>query len=168
MSSELIIEKLNTKKHNRKIFDCGNHVLNTYLKKQASQDQKKNLAVVYVATDSAGERDKKVHGFYTLSSYSIDFEKVEAKHVKHVSYETIPCVLIGRLAINKEPKKVYGFELLGHALMNVKKMAAQLGIRLVLVDAKDDSAREFYRRNGFFDLLDNNNSLYFPISSIEF
>ena len=55
------IERL-SREHDRDSFVCGNEALNDYLKKQASQDVRKNVAAVIVATDES----KRIAGFYTL------------------------------------------------------------------------------------------------------
>lgn len=45
--NRLMIELLN-KKHNRNNFDCGNEILNNYLKNQAGQDVKRKLAACFL------------------------------------------------------------------------------------------------------------------------
>ena len=62
-----MIELLN-KRHNRLGFDCGNEVLNNYLKHRASQDVKRKLAACFVFSEKASPG---IMGFYTLPNKSI-------------------------------------------------------------------------------------------------
>lgn len=56
-------EILNTKRHDRKDFDCDVEALNTYLQKYASQNQKRNLNGVYVLAN-----ENTVIGYYSISA----------------------------------------------------------------------------------------------------
>ncbi|OGV27741.1 MAG: hypothetical protein A3F18_00695 [Legionellales bacterium RIFCSPHIGHO2_12_FULL_37_14] len=66
-TSKYSIENLN-KKHDKNLFCCGASALDQYLKTQASQDIKKNVAVTYVLTQRDSEQ---ILGFYTISSIGI-------------------------------------------------------------------------------------------------
>ena len=44
------------KVHDKSQFNCGIEILNQYLKTQAGQDAKKNVAVTYVLTAPASEK----------------------------------------------------------------------------------------------------------------
>ena len=56
------------KKHNRVVFSCGDDVLDTFLKKRASQEAKKKIATTFVIAES---QTSAVIGYYTLSVTSI-------------------------------------------------------------------------------------------------
>ena len=55
--------------HNRSAFDCGVESLNRYLWQQASQDIRRNVATVYVAT--TGEE---VAGYYSLANTGVSLK----------------------------------------------------------------------------------------------
>lgn len=65
--SDFRVEPLG-KGHDRAAFSSGIDALDNYLKKQASQDISKRVAVCFVLTPDG----KTVAGFYTLSQYSVD------------------------------------------------------------------------------------------------
>ena len=86
------IEKLE-KGHKKTRFDCGNDVLNSFLKRYAYQNQQRYLmGVTYVAVN-----DTEVIGYVTLSASSIRKTAVDAKK----PYEEIPVMRIARLAVDK-------------------------------------------------------------------
>lgn len=159
------IEILN-KSHYRKDFNCGNEVLNNYLKKQASQDVKKKLAVcfVYVELD---DKIEYVKGYFTLSNYGISRalipENLSNKFPR--SYLTIPTTLIGRLArdLNCRQSRV-GESLLINALHKAYQSSLKLASYAVVVDAIDDNAINFYEKYGF-KLLDSK-KLFLPMGTI--
>lgn len=95
-----MIELLN-KKHNKKDFDCGKELLNSYLKNQASQDVVCKLSACFVLIDNG---TLCIKGYYTLSNNSIPLssfaEQIQKKLPK--SYTSIPTPLLGRLAIAKK------------------------------------------------------------------
>ncbi len=51
MTWEIVL--LDSKKHQRENFDCGVESLNKYIKKIASQDQKRKAATVFVLKESS-------------------------------------------------------------------------------------------------------------------
>ncbi len=59
----LTIELLDSKKHNRSVFSCGNDSLDNYIRTQASQDIKKKVATVFVLIDSP---NVDIIAYYTL------------------------------------------------------------------------------------------------------
>src|SRR5579864_1380169 len=87
------------KNHNKNIFSCGIEALDQYLKTQASQDIKKNVAVTYALTTQNSEQ---ILGYYTLSSIGILPGDLPAQLVKKLPrYPVLPGVLLGRLAVDK-------------------------------------------------------------------
>src|SRR3989338_1620800 len=73
--------------------------LDHYLKMQASQDIKKNVAVTYILTSPDSEQ---ILGYYTLSSIGIFSGELPEILVKKLPrYPILPGVLLGRLAVDK-------------------------------------------------------------------
>jgi len=76
--------------------------------------------------------------------------EVARKITKH---SLVPAALIARLARDLSCRgKGIGEVLLLHALDLILRSSAEIGLALVLVDAKDESAETFYRRYGFQSL----------------
>lgn len=139
------------KEHNRAAFSCGYEQLDNYLKRQARQDVSRDLSACYVLLGD----DSEIYGFYTLSASSISSivfpDKLRNKLPP--SYNDLPTVLLGRLAIDKRRQgEGYGAVLLMDALSRVARIATELGTLAFLVDPIDDTARAFYERFGFIHL----------------
>jgi hypothetical protein len=66
---KLIIAPLG-KQHDRKPFDCGEPSLNQYLNRYASQDIRRRVNRVFVA--SPPDAPRHVIGYYSLSAGSLD------------------------------------------------------------------------------------------------
>ncbi|MBP1617681.1 MAG: N-acetyltransferase [Bacteroidetes bacterium] len=149
-----MIELLDSR-HNRKDFDCGNELLNNYLKHQAGQDVKHKLSVCYVLIENSTDYIK---GYYTLSNSSIPLscfsEQTREKLPK--SYVSIPTTLLGRLAIDRK----YGGQGIGKillidALKRSYGISHEIGSFGVVVDPIDDEARRFYQKYDFIEFPDS-------------
>ena len=77
----LTIELLDSKKHNRSVFSCGNDSLDNYIRTQASQDIKKKVATVFVLIDSP---NVDIIAYYTLSSYTINITNLDDAFAKGI------------------------------------------------------------------------------------
>ncbi|MGK7931828.1 MAG: GNAT family N-acetyltransferase [Microcystaceae cyanobacterium] len=153
------------KQHQREAFDCGNPVLNDYLKKYARQNHKKGIAKTFVAISAAGEQ--KIAGYYTLSASVIEFNSLPSNYQKKLPAYPIPALLIGKLAVDKSVQgQGLGSELLVNALLRSVKTAQEIGIFAVRVDAIDDNAKAFYLKHEFIPFQDTPFSLFLPISSL--
>ncbi len=161
----LKIEKLN-KNHKKSSFDCGNELLNNYIQKQAKQDVNRDLSACYVLNDI---NDKRVLGYYTLSGNSIDRNEFPTHLIQKMppSYNNLPTILLGRLAIDKAAKgKGLGSILLMDALKKCVDISESLGVLAVIVDPYDDSAISFYKKYGFI-LIPSNNKMFIPIKTVQ-
>jgi GNAT superfamily N-acetyltransferase len=143
------------KKHNRNNFDCGNELLNNYLKNQASQDVKRKLSACFVLIEN---NTNNILGYYTLSNNSIPLsnfsEQIQKKLPK--SYTSIPTTLLGRLAIDKKHQgKGIGKILLIDALKRSYDNSLEMGSFAVVVDPIDEAAEKFYEKYDFIKLPDS-------------
>ena len=128
----------------RKEFDCGNQTLNDYFYKYAKQDERKGLAKCHVAVEQG-----LVLGFFTLSAYLIQPENAATPY----RYE--PGVLLGRLAVDKQfQHRGIGRLLIYKAMEWVCE--SPIGVKFLLVRAKNDKVKNFYTGLGFssFNLND--------------
>jgi predicted GNAT family N-acyltransferase len=154
------------KKHNKHEFNCGIDPLNQYLKTQASQDVKKNVAVTYVLTTPTSE---KVLGYYTLSSIGVFPGELPDELIRRLPrYPVLPGILLGRLAVDNSCQGTgIGLFILIDALKRSLIVSNQIGIVAVIVDAKDENAVTFYEHFGFIKLSENNHRLFLPINTIQ-
>lgn len=115
------------KSHNRTDFDCGNELLNNYLKHQAGQDVQRKLSACFVFPEG---KTKHIQGYYTLSNYSIPLNRLPDHIQKKLpkSYQSIPTTLLGRLAIDlRHQGKGLGRILLIDALKRSFELSKEIG-----------------------------------------
>lgn len=153
------------KKHYKTEFNCGIEVLNEYLKTQASQDMKKNVTVSYVLTI---DESNQVLGYYTLSSIGIMAGELPQDIINKLPrYPILPGILIGRLARDSNYRgKEIGLYLLIDALKRSLSISNQLGSVAVIVDAKNEKAKTFYKNFGFTEFPDNDRRLFLSMGTI--
>ena len=153
-------------KHDRESFSCGKELLDNYFKRQAKQDVKRKLSACFVLVDK--ETDK-ISGYYTLSSNSISNDLIPDHFKKKLpnSYLSIPTILLGRLAIDKEFQgKGIGKILLIDSLKRCFDASDLIGAFAVIVDPLDKEAERFYEKYGFIKLPDSG-KLFLPMQTIK-
>lgn len=139
--------------------------MDQYLKNQAGQAVGKNLAAVFVVTSDG----KAIAGYYTLSSYAVKLDEIPEEIARKLTrMQEVPATLLGRLARSVEFRgQGIGEILLVDALRKAFQNSEHVASWAVIVDAKDEEAREFYKRYGFVPFPTRPNRLFLPISSIQ-
>jgi GNAT superfamily N-acetyltransferase len=129
-------------------FQCGTVQLDAYIRRYASQDVKRGVARVFVATPR--ETQDRLAGFYTLSAGSVRCEDLPQELARRLPRYPVPVALLGRLAVDESFQgRGLGSMLLFDACRKVEQASAVLAVTGLLVDAKDTAAAEFYRHFGF-------------------
>lgn len=155
-------ERLDPKKHNRKLFDCGVAELNIYLKQFSNQDQKRGLTRVYVLA-----KQQQIIGYYSICAHSVPTDKLP-DNTRLGNYEEAPFLLLGRLAVDQHFQgQGYGDALIYHAFKITTEAADKIGMLGIIVDAKDEKAASFYERFGFMPLSTNKYRLVLPFSAMK-
>ena len=136
---------------NAEDFQCGQEHLDDYIRRYASQDVRRNVARVFVATP---ENDPQhLSGFFTLSAGSVSCSSLPASLARKLPRYPVPVALIGRLAVDKKSQgNGLGSILLADACQKVSQASAVLAVAGIIVDAKDDAAISFYKHFGFITL----------------
>ncbi len=159
----LVIEPLG-KKHGRAAFSCGLSELHRYLARQAGQDVRRRIARVFVCT---AESTDTVLGFDTLSALGIDLSSLPEELLRKLPRHPVPCTLIGRLAIDQSLRgHGLGCMLLADAIKRTMSASGILAIHAVIVDAKNNAAKQFYEGFGFAPMQDDPMRLFLPLGSI--
>lgn len=160
--SGLHVEVLNSK-HDRSRFDCGAEALDRYLRVQAGQDARKNMAAAFVLLSA----DESIAGYYTLSATAVRLAELPEEVTRKLPrYPLVPATLLGRLAVDRRHQgRGYGRFLLADALH--RSLRSEIASFAVIVDAKDDGARQFYERESFLPLPQQPMKLFLPMASIE-
>lgn len=157
------IRRLDTA-HDRAVFDCGQVMLNEWLRDRAGQFDRRDLSRTFVATRSG---DARVVGYYAISTHRVVYESLPAAEAKGLPRLDVPVVLLGRLAVDLTVQgQGLGALLLVDALRRSLHISEQIGIRAVEGDPIDESARNFYLKFGFRPLLDEPRHLFLPMHEI--
>lgn len=143
---EIAIEPLG-KHHDRTTFHCGQPALDDWFRHRASQDERRNVARVFVAATP----DLGVIGFYSLSSLSLSLETLPEEVAHRLPrYDAIPAALIGRLARDERARgQGVGELLLADAIQRILGAGRSVAVFAIVVDAKDDRAVGLYESYGF-------------------
>ncbi len=153
-------------KHSKDNFRCGKDLLDNYFWTQAKQDVKRKLSVCFVLVN---KETGKISGYYTLSSSSISNDLIPESFKKKLpkTYLSIPTVLLGRLAIDKDFQgKGFGKLLLIDSLKRCYDASKSIGAFAVIVDPLDKEAELFYEKYGFINLPDSG-KMFLPMKTIE-
>jgi GNAT superfamily N-acetyltransferase len=153
------------KAHDRESFRCGVEALDQYLRRQAGQDRRRDVAAVFVLVEA--ETDL-IAGYFTLSSFSVELEDLpEALAAKLPRYGCVPAALIGRLAVDLRFRgRGVGKRLLVAACRRVLVAAETLAAWAVVVDAKNDDAKAFYEEFGFSPMPEHPDRLFITLADL--
>ena len=145
-------------------FQCGQKPLDDYIQRYASQDVRRNLARVFVATPAT--EPQRLAGFYTLSAGSVACTDLPQAMARKLPRYPVPVALVGRLAVDSVSQgKGLGSILLADACQRVAAAATVLAVAGIIVDAKDATAAAFYRHYGFVPLPGNPGRLLLPAAA---
>ncbi|MGH8672781.1 MAG: GNAT family N-acetyltransferase [Burkholderiales bacterium] len=147
----------------RAAFSCEEPALTDWFRTRAGQEQKRNIAQIFVARDN----ELGVVGYYSLSAFSVEAKDLPDELGRKLPrYDTIPAVLIGRLARDTRVKgRGIGELLIAAALRQTVETSGRLGIYAIVVDAKHEKAAAFYREYGFQPFPTRRLRLFMPIAT---
>jgi predicted N-acetyltransferase YhbS len=146
-----------------KNFSCNVEELDSYLKRFAKTNHKKNIGKTFVLLDEGA-----VRGFYTISMASIEFQRLPANAMGSIPKYPIPVARLGRLAVdNTMQRKKIGSVLLIDALHRISEASKLVAAYAIVVDVKNDIAKKFYGHFGFVSYQDEPVAMYLPISTVD-
>lgn len=150
-----------TADHDLSDFDCGEPLLNDWLRHRALKNESR-FSRCYVVCD--GQR---VVGFYCLSAGAVD-RAVAPGRLRRNAPDSIPVSVIGRLAVSRSHAgRGLGADLLSDALRRIALASRSIGIGAVLIQAKDEAAKRFYLRCAeFIEYPGESRTLYLPIETV--
>jgi GNAT superfamily N-acetyltransferase len=149
-------------KNDRAAFSCGVAALDDWFHLRAGQDEKRNVARVFVAIDD----ERGIVGFYSLSSFTLAIADLPSEYAKRLPrYDFIPSALIGRLARDQKVRgEGVGDFLLADAVRRLIGAARSLAVFAIVVEATDETAAAFYRDFGFAPFPSRPFRLFMPVS----
>lgn len=136
-----------TDSHQVDVFNCGVRSLDIWLVDHALQANRGGSAQTYVVTDA--EQEGRVVGYHAIAAASVERAAATSRAARGMP-DPIPAVLLARLAVDQSVQgEGIGAWLLQDAMRRTLSVADELGVRILLVHAIDESARAFYERFGF-------------------
>lgn len=131
--------------HRIDAFDCGEPVLDDWLRKRALGNQSSGASRTFVVADASG----RVMGYYALAAGAVAHETATSA-VRRNMPDPVPVLVLGRLAADRQAKGIkLGASLLQDAVKRAIGVSADAGIRALLVHALSEPAKQFYLHYGF-------------------
>jgi GNAT superfamily N-acetyltransferase len=129
-------------------FDCGQAALNDWLKRRALGNQQSGTTRTWVVTETGSHE---VVAFYASCTGSI-LRSTAPRGIGQGQPEQLPALLLARMGVDqKHQGRGVGAALLKHFVLKALEVSASVGVRLLLVHAKDDEAKSFYEHYGFVE-----------------
>lgn len=137
------IEKL-ARGHQLEGFTCGQAPLDQFLVRYALTNQLANASQTYLGMEA-----DQVIGFYTLTVGEMGYGDAPDRLAKGLARHPIPLMILARLAVDTRYQgQGIGEGLVRDAMSRTVTVADIVGIRALVVHAKDDAVRSHYERFG--------------------
>lgn len=149
-----------TADHDLSDFDCGEPILNDWLKHRALKNESR-FSRTYVVCDG-----NRVAAYFCISAGAV--ERAAPCKIRRNAPDTIPVSVIGRLAVSRDyAGRGLGADILADALRRIAIASQSIGIGAVLVHAKDDQAKRFYMACAeFIEYPQDSRTLFLPIETV--
>lgn len=158
---DLRLDRLQTH-HELDTFDSGSEELDTWLKRFALAAQQMDTARTFLLVGNQG-----IVGYFSLTMGSVSREDAPQKLVRGLPAYPVGMVLLARLAVDRSHHgRGLGGLLLAEALQKAVAAGEAAAARLVVVDAIDESAAQFYGHHGFVGVPDHPLRLYRRLKDI--
>ncbi len=157
---------LDTKRHDRSSFDCGDPTLDEWLRRYAGQNRRHDTAATWVILDAHDA----VVAYASIAMTGID-RSAAPPTVARRSPDPVPALLLGRLAVDRRHSGLgIGTALAAHVLATAVELNAKAACRAVVVTALNADTRRWWERLGFHALDPTDETcldLYLLTSEIE-
>jgi len=131
--------------HHLDEFDCGEAVLDEWLKRRAMPNQLTGASRTFVVADT----DNRVYGYYALAAGAVS-HPMATSSVRRNMPDPVPVMVLARLAIDLRAQGIkLGASLLQDAVNRAVVVSHNAGVRALLVHAINDRAKTFYEHYGF-------------------
>jgi GNAT superfamily N-acetyltransferase len=129
-------------------FDSSEGSLDIWLIRHARAAAGAGSAKTFVVTD--GDQEGRVVGYHALTASSVEHAEATDRAAKGMGRYHLPAVLLSRLAVDRSIQgRGIGAMLLRDAMLRAVSASEEVGIRLLLAHALNESARSFYKKFGF-------------------
>lgn len=150
-----------TAEHELSGFDCGQPVLDDWLKNRALKNESR-FSRTYVVCEG-----NRVVAYFCISAGAVERVAAPGK-IRRNAPDTIPVSVIGRLAVSRgHAGRGLGADILSDALRRIAVASQAIGIGAVLVQAKDERAKRFYMTCAeFIEYPADSRTLFLPIETV--
>lgn len=174
MSSTIVIEPLDTDRHDRAAFSSGVAQVDNFLQKTAGKLLKGGTVRVFVVVDPH-QNPEEILGFYSINAHSVDYGDLPSRYRRYaLPGGSIPAAFIGMMGVAQTFQgRGIGSLLLADALKGAYLASHRVGTAVVLLDILDcGSAQAVARRQrlyegfGFQALPSNPLRMYIPMGTV--
>jgi GNAT superfamily N-acetyltransferase len=154
------------KGHDRESFDCGEEVLNEFLRRHARRSHDSGGAKTFLAIDATD--NETTVGFYSVSPASVDYARTPEVVRRGPARHDVPGFRLARLAVDRRFQgHGIGGQLLLSAGSRCLRAAAEVGGAVLVINATNERVARWYAGYGTLALLDAPLSLLLPLATIE-
>jgi len=126
-------------------FNCGKPDLDDWLRLRALANQSSGTSRTWVVVE---EGSQSVIAYYASSTGAILSAEATTR-VRRNQPDQIPAILLARLAVDQRHRgKGLGAALLKHFMLKALEVAGSVGVRVLLMHAKDEEAQAFFGHYG--------------------
>ena len=134
-----------TASHRLDDFECGEAVLDDWLKRRALANQASGASRTFVVTDPDG----RVRGCYAMAAGAVSHQ-LATSGVRRNMPDPVPVMVLARLAVDRRAQGLHlGASLLQDAVNRAVAVSQSAGVRALLVHALHEQAKQFYEYYGF-------------------
>ena len=152
--------------HDRDAFDCGNELLNLFLRQTARQHAERGISRTFVLVEEEAPSPKPILGFFSLNICQVKSESLTPQEAKKLPRD-VSAVRLGRLAVSaSHQRQGIGKLLLIAAMERLLEIFERAGGIGLFVDAKDQAAKCYYEQFGFVSLPSKELELFLPTRTI--
>jgi ribosomal protein S18 acetylase RimI-like enzyme len=132
-------------------FDCGEAPYNDWLSRHASASVKAGVCAVYLLIERSQDRER-VARYFAINPTQVAREQAPLSPSRGWPL-SVPAWNLGKLAVHVDLRAdkdaQWGRQLLREALARVVQVSDAGGVKVIVVDADIPGRLDFYTRNGF-------------------
>ena len=126
-------------------FECGEAVLDDWLKRRALANQSSGASRTFVVAD----QDSRICGYYAMAAGAVS-HPLATRGVRCNMPDPVPVMVLARLAVDRRAQGQHlGASLLQDAVNRAVAVSQNAGVRALLVHALHEKAKQFYEHYGF-------------------
>lgn len=159
-------EEAISKAHDRASFDCGDAELNIFLQRHARQSHEAGGAKTFLAIDDTDNRT--ILGFYSIAPGSLSYADTPAIVRRGLARHEVPGFRLARIATHVRVQgQGLGGQLLGMVARRCLRVAAEAGGVMLIIDARNERAANWYAAYGAVPLTDRPLTLVLPLATLQ-